>query len=1155
MKLTFIRLIFALFPLVCHAQDQKLLTIKDDTSKIFIESLSLEIRILGNVATTLAEMTFFNPHNEVLEGELNFPLADGQTVFRFGMDVNGKMREGVIVEKQLGRQAFEGVVRQTIDPGLLEKTVGNIYKARVYPIPAQGRKSILLAYEEELNDAMPLYQLVADYGRVKSFQIKVEVINSEVKPQVRQNDLANLNFEKWRESYLAERNEKEFDVSGTFSFALPLIQEEQVFRQETPQGDYFYIATKPDVEEARKQMPTSLAIIWDVSKSMVDRDTTREFQVLQAYLKRVSPARVRLITFSNQIHQEHDFEIREGNSEELIQILRKVDYDGGTSYQCLQLKKMPYDEILFFTDGLPNLDIPTEIVGMPPLYVLTSNKAINGDFARYLTSRTGGRFINLRKKGWESALDALTLVPYQFLGLSFDPKQIYEVYPQDPIPVEDSSLFTLAGKIKGKKAVKLTLNYGRDGKILERRQIEIPAGLDNKRIDRLWASKKVASLLENPAHDIQAITALGKSHGLITPYTSLIVLDRVEDYIRYEIEAPAELREEYNELIEQREVNREYAIKELEELIWEDYEDRVDWWKENQKDKKRELIEEEEDRENPDAHSEDPSSQNLGIQGEVDTVRSSPVDTTLPENQNADTTLSDQVIKGRVLSSAGEPIRGAAVLYEGTTSGAFTDQDGVFTIPLIDNGTLIVSFVGSKTKEISLSNFPEGESLEVILEEDSISLDEVIVTGYSTVRNREAQGAAASTIQSSEVIQGRAAGVQIQHSTGSTVVVRGSSSHAMGAEPLYLIDGKIVSQEELSSLNSGDVASVNVIKSEEATALYGNRATNGIIIIMTKEGLEDEVVLPDSIATSFDPEFSIKEWVPNAIYLDSLKNTPLDQQYDLYLDFIPEYGSSPGFYLVVGDFFMENHQEKLGMRVLSNIVELEIENHELLKILAHKYMELGQLETSVFLFQKILELRSFEPQSKRDLALAFQAQGKDQKALDLFKDILLNPVEDLEDRFPLFNSTILYEMNALISSNKDLDLKGISKEFILPMPVDIRIVLDWNTLDTDLDLWITEPNGETCYYKNDLTVLGGRLTEDYTDGYGPEEYLLKQAVPGEYIIEVDYFDERVQKISGPITLQVSIFTHYGSKRQKVRRITKQLRNVEEKIEIGRFMWE
>lgn len=268
---------------ISHGQEAEILKIQNDSAQIYLETLDIEIEVIGNIATTVTQMTFYNPNNRILEGELNFPLAEGQTVFRFAMDVNGTLREGVAVEKNMGRKAFEGVVRQAIDPGLLEKTVGNNYKARVYPIPANGRKSILVGYEEELkNSTHPMYQLIMDYGEVKTFKLKIEVINQEFEPKIKQSELINLRFEKWRSSFLAEKTEKNFSASGTLSFEIPSNLQENVYRQETSESDFFYVTINPKVAEIKKERPSSLAIIWDGSKSMSTRDTTKDLVYLES---------------------------------------------------------------------------------------------------------------------------------------------------------------------------------------------------------------------------------------------------------------------------------------------------------------------------------------------------------------------------------------------------------------------------------------------------------------------------------------------------------------------------------------------------------------------------------------------------------------------------------------------------------------------------------------------------------------------------------------------------------------------------------------------------------------------------------------------------------------------------------------------------------
>ncbi len=1148
MRTSLITLLFTVRVLVIHAQETDVLSVQNDTAHIELISVDIDIQVIGIVASTVTKLTFYNPNDRILEGELNFPLAEGQNVHRFAMDINGKLREGVVVEKNLGRKAFEGVVRQAIDPGLLEKTVGNNYKARIYPIPAKGYKSILIGYEEELQGLSPFYRIVADYGVVKNFNLKVEVFNQEFQPEIQENDLTNLKFKKWRSSYLAELKKSDFDVTGTFSFKIPENIKEQVFRQKSPNGDFFYLTTKVDIPKIKKQLPSSLAIIWDASKSAVDRNIEKELSLIQQYIQLISDVDVRLLVFSNQIHSDLQFKIANGDSDRLLQSLRNITYDGGTSYQCLQLKNIDAEEILFFTDGLSNLDKLKETAGINTLHLISSAKSIDNDFARFLTKRTGGSFINLVSNELDGALELLSNVQYQFLGATFNHRKIEEVYPIGPVNLR-SSIFSVTGKINSSKDVEVTLDFGVQGKILESRKITIPRELVEGKIDRLWANKKISSLLENAFHEPEVITNLGKRFGLVTPYTSLIVLDRIEDYVEYNIEPPGELRAEYELLLSQKKEEVKSSIREIIQLTLEDYEDRIYWWKENQKDVSIHKPKQDESSDDHSENSDESAEQDTTPIEEEPEIDQSTTLAPVLNQPNVDTTIFNQVIEG-VVFHEDLSLPGVTIQIKGTQMGTMTNIDGAYKVRVREGDVLVFNYIGFSSTEISVNDEFSGD---INLEEDVRELNEVVVVAFAEELQKSLTGAVTTIVP--QQLQGRASGVQIQSSEKSTIIIRGNSSVNVGSSPLYVIDGEIASEDELNWLQPDEIASTNIIKGEHATGLYGNRAKDGVIVITTKLALEDELVIADSISSSFDPDFIIKEWEPDEPYIDSLKNTPSNKQLDLYLLLREKYGKAPSFYLVVGNFFIQNNQQDIGLRVLSNIVELHLENHELLKILAHKYLQLGELETSIFLFKRIVELRPDEPHSKRDLALAYQEIGEFQKALDILNEIITTDWDDFEDRFPMIKSTILHEMNNLIHTNYGLDRSKIDKALLIEMPVDIRVILDWNTLDTDLDLWITEPNGERCFYKNPLTLLGGRLTEDLMDGYGPEEYLLKEAEPGEYKMEINYFDERVQKVSGPITIQVSIFTNYGKKNQKVKRLKRELKGVDEVIEIGKFVWD
>ena len=189
-----------------------------------IDKLNINIKVIGNVAVTTMDMTFFNDNTRTLEGEFNFPLADGQTISRFALDLNGNMREGVVVEKEKGRKTFEAIVRRGVDPGLLEKTEGNNFKMRIYPLPAKGTRRVILAFEQELTDKgnYDLYLLPLKIEEsIAKFSIHTEVVKSAASVDAENNEFENLTFKKWNDSYVANMELENYIPDKKIAFAIP----------------------------------------------------------------------------------------------------------------------------------------------------------------------------------------------------------------------------------------------------------------------------------------------------------------------------------------------------------------------------------------------------------------------------------------------------------------------------------------------------------------------------------------------------------------------------------------------------------------------------------------------------------------------------------------------------------------------------------------------------------------------------------------------------------------------------------------------------------------------------------------------------------------------------------------------------------------------
>lgn len=207
-------------------------------------------------------------------------------------------------------------------------------------------------------------------------------------------------------------------------------------------------------------------------------------------------------------------------------------------------------------------------------------------------------------------------------------------------------------------------------------------------------------------------------------------------------------------------------------------------------------------------------------------------------------------LKGKVTDETGGGLPGVTVLLKGTTNGTATDAEGNFALTVPDaTGTLVITFIGYTTQEVPINN---RTTLNVSLKPDAKALEEVVVIGYATVARRDVTGSVASVgaqqikdvpvNSAAEALTGRLAGVQVTAAEGTPganvqIRVRGGGSITQDNSPLYVVDG-IQVENALSVLSPQDIESVDVLKDAAATAIYGARGANGVVIITTKGGKE-----------------------------------------------------------------------------------------------------------------------------------------------------------------------------------------------------------------------------------------------------------------------------------------------------------------------------
>ena len=931
-----------------------------------LQELSMDILVMGQTAVTTMEMTFYNPNDRVMEGEFEFPLSNGQEVSRFALDINGKLREGVVVDKALGRQAFEDIARRNVDPGLLEKTEGNNFRARVYPMPAQGVRRILIAFEQELSqkDGRDFYFLpIASGVKLKHFKLRAEVVSRLVKADI-ENTL-QLNFGQSRNSYISEVKKENYTLDKNIGLTFPKIDKPQLLTATKGTDSYLYgnIALEKQTLK-KKEKPKRIGILWDGSSSSQKRDFAKEFALLDAYFKEIKEVKVALTTFHIRSSAAIPFKVENGNWQELRQYLEKLIYDGATDPQAM-LFPQESDEYFLFSDGIfnfrdKNFDF-TQLIGQldAPVNVVCSQLVANLDKLQYLAGATGGSFINLNTQEVSEAVKALQYQAFQVLDYKVKKGKIVNIYPQKGTLVGEN--FTFSAYLNSEEAT-LVVSLGYPNKVIVEKELTFSkntAASDEEfaLLRRVWAEKKIAQLRREGAEN-KAIDAIGRRYGIVTEGNSLIVLETVEDYLRYQITPPKELEQEYNKRsaeIETEKITEKEALEEVLALSKE----QTSWWQTS-----------------------------YPIKAQVEILRD----------------ISHDDAKMAPLKIMAEYNNSAEVLKDISYDDA----------KMVDMGT----------------------------------------AGYDIIADNSTQ----------------------------QMELAGSVAKTLGYEP------------------------------PQATM----------------------------VLNAYDPDTP---------YLKVMEYADPDKVIETYHKLKKEYGQTPSFYVDVADYFFKKGDIAQAILVVSNLAELNLEDAQLLRVLGYKLSFYKAYKDAIAVFRKVVAIREEEPQSYRDLGLALAEDKQYQEAVETLYKVVKNY---WGDRFGDVQLVTMNDINSLITRHKEIKTNFMDKRLLKKEPVDIRVVLSWDTDNCDMDLWVTDPTDEKCYFSNTLTYLGGKISDDVTQGYGPEEFMIKKAPKGTYKIAVDYYGTHSQKQLMPVNLRITFYTHFGTDKEEKQETTVRLSNEKETIEVGSF---
>lgn len=905
----------------------QVITAKNEVA-IQLKSVKTQVEIINGLAETTLEMQLYNPNNRSLEGNLEFPLQEGQQITALALDINGEMRDAVPVPKVKGQQVFEAIERRNVDPALLEQTQGNNFKLRVYPIPAQGTRTVRIRYQQTLSNTAQakLYRLPLQFAnQVENYQLDVNVKGVENAPQSDQ-----LSFKSYAQnSYTATLKNPKLTVLKHIDIQIPNSQQAQLFTQHFKNADYFYAEIPINNISQPRELPQNIGILWDASLSARQRDVQSELALLDAYFQKVQNANVELTLLRHKASSPHSFKIKNGDWSALKKFLENVIYDGATNISDWK-NNTNIQEYLLFSDGLENYGIPQNIQlnANQRLYSIQGNaESLNHLQLRQLAEKNHGQYLS-----WHNPTEFKqaqhVLLHDQSRLIQVDGAGVSELYVPSYFP--ENGIVRVFGKYSPVMGDQAKLKFKlQNGTQIQNFEMPFKNSVNSQQIAALWAKQKVTELLPQATINQQKIQNIAQDFNIVTPNTSLIVLENLDDYVQYEITPPASLRAEYEQRIQQKKDSLQQKQQHALNQSIQEYQAHQQWWE--------------------------------------------------------------------------------------------TD------------------FPKQKVKQ------PWGEKRQQGL-------------------NRNAP--------------------------------------VVEVAPIEPVASVAPAPQAASAEYAADAVA-------ETTASR---------ISQSRKNIENQNI-----------KIEIQPWKEDAPYVTRLEKASKQHTYQVYLDERANNLNNPSFYLTVAEIFRQKGLNDKAVLVISNLAELNLENRHVLRLLGQQLMLLKQYKDAIIIYQKVLKMAEEEPQSWRDLALAYAENQQYEEAIRTMYHVVSN---EWDRRFGGIHLIATDELNNFIAKVPNSPaIKNIDKKLIRNLPVGIRVVLTWDSDNSDMDLWVIDPNNEKTFYSNRNSVQGGKISNDFTGGYGPEAFWLKQPMKGEYSIKAHYYGDRQQIVTGPTTAFVRLIRNWGTSKQ------------------------
>jgi len=558
-----------------------------------LKSCHVTIEVNQFIASTWIELEFYNPTAAEVEGYQRLNFSENQVVSGFQLDLDGKYREGSIEERWKATNTYNTIVGKRVDPALLQMYSRTDYGLNIYPVPAKGSRKVKIFLQELVKEDSNRirYTLPMNFrDTTTSFSVQVKVMQSSQAPYTNAGLLEESAFSQTDLGYGLYTQSTGIVLNKPIDFYLPLSESNTRLCLSTENGvSRFLLRTSPVVPAINEKQVQSLTVFWDVSRSARGRDRVKELEYLRRYIALHQVGKTEIVLFNQKLRQKIIYNSATGSFDATRKYLLEYDCDGGTELANLNFASVKSDMILLFSDGASVFGKALPVPGNVQVNSIVSGNMFNERMLDQITSSSGGRIINLN----QYTDPAKSLVREYAINYLLEVRSGNKtVMINELLPLRYNKVIGLSGIAPEQDTIELVYGNSSTGKYVQRIPVSLAVGQCNNYLsNKVRMLKSYDSIMSynnyRNYYRWYDQLAFGIREKVLTYQTAFLVLERIEDYIKFNIEPPAELEE----ACRQRNYvyKSDYRIKALEEYkktndlqrVVNNYNQRIRRWDKN----------------------------------------------------------------------------------------------------------------------------------------------------------------------------------------------------------------------------------------------------------------------------------------------------------------------------------------------------------------------------------------------------------------------------------------------------------------------------------------------------------------------------------------------------------------------------------------------